>query len=89
MRRRRKLRFSLMILPLAMLLAELGSKAWLRWWASPESFQQYASISQLRERYGAFDRLQAHRHLGYALWPVTREGSAGKAARLTATSTAT
>ena len=74
MRRRRKLLFACVVLMLALVLVELLAKAWLLWLAGDESFRSYASISQLRARYGAFDRFQAHRHLGYALAPGYTSG---------------
>jgi lysophospholipase L1-like esterase len=74
MTRGKKLWFSLVALLLALVAAELATKAWLHLLASDASFRDYASISQLRRRYGAFDRFQAHRHLGFALAPDYRLG---------------
>lgn len=67
MLRRRKLLLALFATLFAGLLAELATKAWLHWLASEPSFRKFASITQLRDRYGTFDRFQAHRHLGYCL----------------------
>lgn len=69
MRLRRKLLFSVIVTLLAVLLLEVATTVWLHWLASDASYRKFASISQLRDRYGAFDRFQAHRHLGYALAP--------------------
>lgn len=69
----------LLLLPLAValaaVLAELGGLAWLAWFASDESFQRYASIGQLRTRYGEFERFRAHRHLGFALAAGYQKGA--------------
>jgi len=72
--RRRKLLFSLVALTIALLLFELGTKAWLHWVADEDAFRRYASISQLRARYGVFDRYRSHRHLGFALAPGFVQG---------------
>ena len=53
----------------AIVAAELLASAWLRWLAGEEDFRRFASIGQLEARYGAFDRFQSHRHLGYGLSP--------------------
>ncbi len=74
MSRRRKLGYALLALALALLLAELATKAWLLLLADEASFRRFASLSQLRARYGAFDRFEAHRHLGFALAPGFRSG---------------
>lgn len=74
MKRLRKLLFSSVLLVATLVLAELTAKAWLHWLASDAAFRDYASISQLRARFGAFDRFQGHRHLGYALAPNYRSG---------------
>lgn len=74
MTRRRKLLFSLVALAIALLLVELGTKAWLHWVADEDAFRRYASISQLRARYGVFDRYRSHRHLGFALAPGFVQG---------------
>lgn len=58
----------------ALAVAELGALAWLHGLASEESFQRYASIGQLRARYGEFERFRAHRHLGFALASGYRKG---------------
>lgn len=58
----------------ALLLAELGALGWLHWCAAEPDFQRYASITELRARYGEFDRFRAHRHMGYVLAPGYRKG---------------
>lgn len=60
---------SLAALLAALVAAELFASAWLRWGAGEDDFRRFASIGQLEARYGAFDRFQSHRHLGYALSP--------------------
>ena len=60
---------SLAALLAALVIAELLASAWLRWGAGESDFRRFASIGQLEARYGAFDRFQSHRHLGYALSP--------------------
>ena len=57
----------------ALVLAEFAALAWLHWCASDESFQRYATITELRDRYGDAGRFQAHRHLGYSLTPGYRK----------------
>lgn len=69
MRLRRKLLLTVTATLLAVLLLEAATAAWLHWLASDANFRTFASISQLQDRYGAFDRFQVHRHLGYALAP--------------------
>ncbi|MFT7537002.1 MAG: lysophospholipase L1-like esterase, partial [Hyphomicrobiaceae bacterium] len=69
MKLRRKLLLAVTATLLAVLLIEAATAAWLHWLASDANFRTFASISQLRDRYGAFDRFEAHRHLGYALAP--------------------
>src|SRR5690242_15286616 len=58
----------------AALLAALGARAWLHWVADETDFRRYASIGELRARYGEFERFQAHRQLGYALVPGYESG---------------
>lgn len=55
-------------------IAELAALAWLHWFAAENDFQRFASITELRARYGEFDRFRAHRHLGYALAPGYSKG---------------
>ena len=78
MRRTVKLRRRILLVGAAALfavvVAELGALAWLHWLASEADFQRYASITQLRARYGEFERFRAHRHLGFALAPGYRKG---------------
>jgi len=57
------------------LLAEVGARVWLRWFADAPSFERYASMAQLRARLGDFERFRAHRHLGFALVPGYRNGA--------------
>lgn len=74
MTRRRKLLFVFLVLAATLVAAELLTKVWLHLLASDAAFRDYASITQLRARYGAFDRFEGHRHLGYALAPDYRSG---------------
>ena len=69
MRASKKIWLGLASLLTALVCAELLAAAWLHWFASDKDFRRLASISQLENRYGAFDRFQSHRHLGYALSP--------------------
>ncbi|MEZ5963875.1 MAG: SGNH/GDSL hydrolase family protein [Planctomycetota bacterium] len=59
----------------ALALAEVLALAWLHGLASDADFRTYASITELRARYGAFERFQAHRHLGFCLAPGYRRGA--------------
>lgn len=54
---------------LAAVLLEVGARVVLAYVASPATFERYASLEQLRERYGAHARVTPHRHLGYAPTP--------------------
>ena len=74
MRTSKKVWFSLVSLCAALVVAEVLAAAWLRWYAGEDDFRRYASIGQLEARYGAFDRFQSHRHLGYALSPNYKAG---------------
>lgn len=65
----RRLAFVIAATLLALLLAELGALGWLHWLAGEADFQRYASIDELRGRYGEFDRFRTHRHIGYVLAP--------------------
>ena len=69
MRASKKIGLSFGAAAVAFVGAELLASAWLHWLASEEDFRRFASIDQLRARYGAFDRFRAHRHLGYGLSP--------------------
>ena len=59
----------------ALVVAELLATAWLRWLADEDDFRRFASLGQLRARYGVFDRFRPHRHLGYSLTPDYRAGA--------------
>lgn len=69
-------RLSLLLLAAcaAALVAEGGARVWLHGLAGDDTFRRYASIGQLRARYGDFERFRAHRHLGYALAPGYTRG---------------
>lgn len=71
---RRRLLLAALSVAAALVLAEIGARVWLGWFASTEAFERYASIDQLRARFGDFARFAAHRHLGYALVPGYRKG---------------
>lgn len=71
----KKLAFSLAVLLGTLVLAELGARGWLRWFAGEADFQAFASLPQLRARYGEFERFRPHRHLGFALMPGYRAGA--------------
>jgi hypothetical protein len=70
----RKLTLAAGALATALVLAELAVLAWLHWSAPEDAFQRYASIAQLRDRYGTSGRFQAHRHLGYSPTPGYEKG---------------
>lgn len=55
-------------------LLEVVALVWLHGFASEPDFQRFASITELRARYGEFDRFRAHRHLGFALAPGYQKG---------------
>lgn len=71
----RRLLLTVVGVVLAAVLVELGALVWLRWFAGDETFQRYASIGQLRARFGEFERFRAHRHLGFALAPGYQKGT--------------
>lgn len=75
MRAKKKIWLSLAAVVVALVAAELLASAWLRWLAGEEDFRRFASIGQLEARYGAFDRFQSHRHLGYGLSPGYEAGA--------------
>jgi len=56
------------------ILAELGARAWLHWLASDDDFRTYATVEELRGRFGEFERFRVHRHLGFALAPGYERG---------------
>ena len=65
----------LLAVALSMVVAELAALGWLHWIAGDDAFRKYASIDELRARYGEFERLRTHRHLGYAPAPGYRKGA--------------
>lgn len=48
---------------------------WLHWVANDDDFRTYASIDELRARYGEYERFRAHRHLGFCVAPGYRRGT--------------
>lgn len=63
------------VLTLTAVAIETAAWAWLHFVASDADFRRFASISELRARYGEFERFRAHRHLGFALAPNYRSGN--------------
>lgn len=55
-------------------LAELGARAWLAWWADDAAFLRYASIEQLQESRRFPSLAMRHSYLGYALQPGYEHG---------------
>lgn len=56
-------------------MVEAGAWAWLHFLADEATFRTYASIDELRARYGEFERFRAHRHLGFVLAPGYAKGA--------------
>lgn len=54
---------------------EAAARVWLHFVADEAAFRTYASIGELRARYGEFERFRAHRHLGFALAPGYAKGA--------------
>ncbi|MBL8747559.1 MAG: SGNH/GDSL hydrolase family protein [Planctomycetes bacterium] len=72
---RRRFLLAIVALAAAAGAAESGTRVWLHFVADEASFQRYASIGELRDRYGVFERFCTHRHLGFALAKGYRKGA--------------
>ena len=77
---RRSLRVALILL-VAAIAIEVAAWLYVTQFAGDESFRRFASTAQLRSRFGAPARFQAHRHLGYGLTPDYRHANASHDAR--------
>ncbi len=58
----------------AFTVLEISARLWLRYGATADQFQAYASVDQIEERPEESRKLTPHRHLGYVTTPNYRSG---------------
>ncbi len=69
-------RFGLLVFASVSVFAvlEISARLWLRYGATADQFQAYASVDQIRERPEESRKLRPHRHLGYVTTANYRSG---------------